>query len=161
MKIKPHILYPAIVVFILIGSIMANVILIIKASSDQGPQIIKDYYVKAANYNEEIDEREESARLGWSTKIVTYPPKTPKSRQIDFIVLDANKAPLKGASGEVELYNPAKADVLGKAVLKPVNDGLYTAVIEGDHLNRHGLYDIVLHINHDGSHYTQKSREMM
>lgn len=70
-EIPPHIFYPGMVVGILLMSVVAHVVLLVMASSDGGPQVVPDYYEKAANWDEyqareaaEAAEAETSERRG-------------------------------------------------------------------------------------------------
>jgi hypothetical protein len=49
--IPPQYLYPGIVVAILLMSIAAHVVLVIKASSDGGAHVVPDYYEKAEHWD--------------------------------------------------------------------------------------------------------------
>lgn len=158
-SIPPKILYPGMIVSVLGLSIVANIVVIVSASGDQGAQVIDNYYEVAANYDKVISQREETARLGWTTRVMMRPAQDGSTRIIDFFVKDANDQPLKGATGNVVLYNPAKSKSLGEAPLRAVNDGIYSVTIEGKNLDRKGLYDVVLSIEHDGSHYQQTMRQ--
>lgn len=52
-RIPPHILYPGLVIAILLMSVTANVVLVIKASSDGGARAVPDYYDKASRWDAE------------------------------------------------------------------------------------------------------------
>lgn len=51
--IPPQYLYPGIVIAILLMSVAAHVVLLIKASGDGGAQVVPDYYQKAVNWDAE------------------------------------------------------------------------------------------------------------
>ena len=50
-RIPPQIFWPGLVIGILLMSVTAHVVLIVKASSDGGAQAVPDYYEKAANWD--------------------------------------------------------------------------------------------------------------
>lgn len=50
-EIPPHILYPGMVIGILLMSVVAQVVMLVKASSDGGPHVVPNYYEKAANWD--------------------------------------------------------------------------------------------------------------
>lgn len=52
-RIPPQILYPGMVIAILLMSVAAHVVLITKASSDGGAQVVPDYYEKSINWDSE------------------------------------------------------------------------------------------------------------
>ncbi len=56
-EIPPHILYPGMVVGILLMSVLAHIVLLVMASADGGPQVVPDYYEKAANWDKYQAER--------------------------------------------------------------------------------------------------------
>lgn len=70
MKIKsvpPHILYPGMVIGILLMSVIAQMTIVYKATSDGGAQVVPDYYEKASHWDDE-QAREAAARDRRATK---------------------------------------------------------------------------------------------
>ncbi len=52
-RIPPQILYPGLVVGILVMSVIAHIVLLVKASSDGGAQIVPDYYEKSKTWDDD------------------------------------------------------------------------------------------------------------
>jgi nitrogen fixation protein FixH len=146
MRIPEKYFWPGLIVAILGMSVTVQAYLVFRATSDNGPQILDDYYTKAANYDDTIHERQESSRLGWSAEVTLMPAENDTSRDVQIIVNDLSGTPISGLRGTVELRSPSLAEPLGDAKVVELGPGLYKATIEGEGLNRAGLFDTTVRL---------------
>lgn len=146
MKIPERIFWPGFIIAILGLSVFVNIILVLRATSDNGPQIVDDYYTKAAAHDEFKEAQMASDRLGWSAEVTLLPTDSATERSVQIFVRDLQGKPVSGLQGDVELRSPSLAKPLGSAKVEQVGEGLYRATIEGRGLDRAGLFDTTVRL---------------
>lgn len=146
MRIPERIFWPGLIIAILGMSVCVNIFLVLRATSDNGPQIVDDYYTKAANYDETKAAQSASDRLGWSAEVTMFPSEVATERTVQIFVRDLDGKPVSDLRGEVELRSPSLAKPLGTAEVEQVGEGLYRARFEGEGLNRAGLFDTTVRL---------------
>ncbi len=141
MKIPQRILWPGLVIAILGMSVTVQMYLVYRATSDNGPQILDDYYTKAAHYDDTIAERQASSQLGWSAEVTLLDAESNDTRDVQVLVMDLAGQPVSGLQGTIALRSPSLAEPLGEAKVRELGPGLYRATIHGEKLDRSGLFD--------------------
>jgi nitrogen fixation protein FixH len=137
-RIPPHIFWPGMVVGILLLSVGANVVLVVKARSDGGAQIIEDYYSKAAHYDEGQAKAAKSKALHWTHEVTVAPSEQPNVGTVRVVLRDT-AGPLEDLGVQLTLRDPAKIAVVASAQATHEGGGVYVIPVP---LQRHGLWDV-------------------
>lgn len=111
--------WPFLIVGLLSISVGANVILILKATSDPAFAVEKDYYQKAVDFDATQKARAESARLGWRVAL-----KAERDR-LEVRLFDDAGVPISDATLAVEAFHNARANQIIAGELEPEGPGLY------------------------------------
>lgn len=137
-RIPPHIFWPGMVVSILLLSVVANIVLVVKARTDGGAQIIEDYYAKAAHWDEGQAKVAQSKALHWSHE-VTVSPVELEGMGIVRVALRDVQGPLENLGVQLTLRDPTKIAVVASAQATHEGGGVYVIPVP---LRRHGLWDV-------------------
>lgn len=154
--IPPHILWPGMIVGILLLSVVANIVLIVAATSDGGAQIEADYYERALAWDEELAQREQSEALGWQTDL-TIEPTAPAGQVVLVTVADHAGQPVHGLTGALKMRHATQAQ-WRSLELEPITGSLgqYKVVTAFD---RPGLWDFTVDVqDQGGDHFVQTLR---
>lgn len=138
MKISPAILYPGIVVGLLMMSVGSSFWLLRTAKSDNGAQILDNYYENALEWDRLQAERDRVRSLGWSLDVQLLDGDSGR-----IAVRDASSNPVEGLEATVLLRRPQLADAVSSSTLQAVagEPGVYAF----DHVPvESGLWDVVL-----------------
>jgi len=131
------------VILLLAGNMTAVGILFAK-SGDPTPEVLPDYYQKAANYDQHLDEERASLALGWVATASLA------DAQVEVRIVDASGAPVRGATVGVTVDPLNRADRTATATLDETSPGVYRgAVADGPR----GLYWVAIAADRDASHY--------
>lgn len=150
-KIPPHIFWPGMVFAILGMSVIANMVLLYKASNDGGAQIIENYYDKAVRWDETKAKATASSSLGWSTQIdVTG---AGDHRVVVIRVSDPN-GPVTSLNPTVTLRDPTLIDPIASAEMVLTGDA-YVATLP---FPRDGLWDVQIQADHRGIAFDHTQR---
>ena len=141
MRIPEKYFWPGLIVSILGMSVLVQAYLVYRATSDNGPQVLDDYYTKETQYDETVAAKQASSRLGWSAEVTLLDANEPSRRHVQVIISDMDGTPLSGLTGSVELRSPALAAPLGTAKFTELGPGLYRATVKGTNVERAGLFD--------------------
>lgn len=110
------------------------------AVHDPGFSLERDYYKKAVNYDREIEQRAENARLGWSTEVELGSAR-PHERTALTVRLRDEHGVIEGARGAVEALRNASASRVLAARLEEVAPGTYRTTLPLDY---GGLWELRL-----------------
>lgn len=133
--------FPALVIGLLLFSVGSQAYLVMSARSDGGAQIERNYYTRAANWDD-IKEREAvSDALGWQLDL-----RATVGGEVEITVKDRRGAPVDGLSGAVRLHRPSVAAALGTAPLVAVGPGRYRAALP---VRNPGLWDFTVRATRD------------
>jgi nitrogen fixation protein FixH len=157
MKIRPDIAWPVFIIALILLGMSAGFGVVIASRWDGGPEIIKNYYAESLAWNETMETRAESARLGW--KITTRVEGRARSEEpvpVVLSVVDADGAPLDGLTGQVKLSRPHRAEEVGFMDLAPAGEpGAYRLLIPQGFP---GLWDLGLNVRRDEANLIQTLR---
>jgi len=124
------------IVVLLVGNIAAMAILATVASVTS-PDIVPDYYERAARYDDAIDEAARSTALGWSADVRLA------RASIEVDVREKGGAPLDGALVRVSGYPRAHAKRTIEATLVASGHGTYRAALPATAIGVHDLTVVV------------------
>ncbi len=150
-KIPEHIFWPGMVFAILGMSVIANMVLLYKASNDGGAQIIENYYDKAAHWDETKAKASESSSLGWATQIEVTG--SGSHRVVVVRIADPN-GPVTSLKPTVTLRDPTLIDPVASAEMVLTGD-TYVATIP---FPRNGLWDVQIQAEHQGIAFDHTQR---
>lgn len=122
----------------LLGSLVAlQLVLVSLAVGDPSVAVEKDYYQKATEWDEAVQRRATSDRLGWSAGVELKP--THGATTIVVRIQDASASSLAGLDVQVDAFHNARAGDVKHVVLREVSEGVY----QGDaSLTRPGLWEV-------------------
>jgi nitrogen fixation protein FixH len=144
--------WPLVIVGLLLGSIVANLGLMVLASNDRSFAVEKDYYRKALAWDETMAQERRNAELGWSLEATLAPAAgSTHHARLDVTVRDASARPIEGARVTVEALQSARASQVFPATLSPRGDGRYAATLPS---SRHGLWELRFRIERGGDIFT-------
>ncbi len=151
--IPAHIFWPGLVVSILGLSVLANVALVLSATSDNGAQVEEDYYQQAVDWDAHRELLRESAALGWGAAVELGAPGTGQR----VTLRDRAGQPLDGATGRLLARHATQAQGLEGALTPvPGSPGVYTSRIA---LDRPGLWDLTVDVEREGQRFLQVTRQ--
>jgi len=136
-RIPPEIFWPGMVVAILGLSIAANVVLVVKATGDNGAQIIDNYYSKGAHWDDEVARVKKSADLGW--KVTARLVESGESTGALTLTFYKDAEALTDLDVDIVLKDPTRNAPVTLAKAEHQGQGVYTAATD---LPRLGLWDI-------------------
>ena len=110
---------PWMVVAILSVSVIANVILLVRATNDPGFAVEPNYYAKAVDWDRTQAEREASLRLGWKADL-----RTQKDGAVLYLT-DRAGQPIDGATIRARAFFKARAQRFVDATFEDRGGGFY------------------------------------
>ena len=143
-------IWPFFIVFLLGISVVANVILVIKATTDPSFAVERDYYAKAVSWDEHQQRQADSDALGWRAAL-----KATRAR-LEVRLLDREGVPISDAKVTVEAFHNARANHLVAGVLTPEGGGLYALA---DRFDRPGLWEYRLVVDRADQRFVQTSQQ--
>ena len=154
-RVPAHIRYPGMVVLLLGGTVLGQVFLVNAAFSGGGPQIEKDYYERAVEYEDRQRAELRSDQLGWSVQI-----EPAGAGLITARIEDARGRPVPELTGEVVIRRPDRAGVVARRPLArvPGQPGLYR--FSAPRGRRHGLWDLRLSAEDPVGHELQETQRL-
>jgi nitrogen fixation protein FixH len=132
------------IVVMLAGNIAAMVILATVASATS-PDIVPDYYDRAARYDDAIDEAARSRALGWSVDVRLA------RASIEVNLREQGGAPLEGAVVRVSGYPRAHATRTLEATLVATGPGTYRAALPA---TATGVHDLTIVVERRGERFS-------
>ncbi len=129
--IPPHILYPGMVLALLLMSFTFATITIIKSVGDRSFAVEPDYYAKAINYDDVIDQHARNAELGWKLEAPRTIDRDDSGSVVwTATVSDQHGEPIENASIEIEAFGKLRSKERFAISGKPVSPGVYHATME-------------------------------
>lgn len=152
--IPAHILWPGMVVTILLMSVLAHVIFILKASQDNGAQIEEDYYKQAVGWDAQHALQVQSDALRWEA---TFDLTGAAGGSVEVQLHGADGAPVEGLRGALSARHASQAHPQ-EAALEPVPGapGRYRAPVV---LGRPGLWDLTLDVERGAERFIHTARQ--
>lgn len=141
---------------LLVVSVSGWLYMVSIAVDDPGFGVEPDYYKKASNFDDVIEQREENHRLGWNAKVVavSYMPKG--QGRITVIVEGKDSKVVEGLSLSAKAFHVARSQNLVQLDFQEVKSGVFVADIAAP---RPGLWELRLVMkNAEGAQATQTMR---
>jgi nitrogen fixation protein FixH len=151
--------WPVLVAIVFLSNIALATWVIVKANSDPSFAVEDDYYEKALNWNDEIDQRERNAELGW-TVTVEGQPRIAGGGWCDLRlrIVDRDGAPISGAQVKMEAMPVARGDDKHLVALDEVLPGSYVARLENA---RFGRWQLRVHIDRGEDVFAERLSAMI
>jgi nitrogen fixation protein FixH len=128
MKIKPGVLWPAVIAGALLLHVAAMMAMVAVATSDDSYAVEPDYYAKALAWDERRAQDRTNAELGWSLEFVVEPAAQGADPILRATLTNAGGAPITDASVAVEAFSNIRRDEILTAALAASGDGYETAL---------------------------------
>jgi len=125
------------------------------AVRDPGFSVERDYYKKASNFDQELDQRAHNAALGWRARVVTAQLGADRTGQLTVEVVDATGKPLDELAVAAEAFFVARGGDIRHGALSPQGDGRYHWSMERA---RPGLWEVRLAARQGNVTFTQVLR---
>ena len=142
--------WPFLIVALLSVSVIANVFLIIKATTDPSFAVERDYYAKAVTWDEHQQEQADSNALGWHAAL-----KAERDR-LELRLLDADGRPITDATVSVEAFHNARANMIITGEMVPQGGGLYAMAHDFERL---GIWEYRLVVVRGDQRFVHTSQE--
>lgn len=126
---------------LLVVSVSGWLYMVSIAVDDPGFGVEPDYYKKASNFDDVIEQRKENNRLGWKAKVVavSYMP-TGKAR-VTLIVQGQDEEAVEGLTLSAEAFSVARSQAIVSLSFEEVKTGVFVADIDAP---RPGLWELRL-----------------
>ncbi|MEM9691522.1 MAG: FixH family protein [Myxococcota bacterium] len=147
--------WPLLIVAILGSSVIANIAVVVRASSDPSFVIEEDYYENALNWDVDQEAQRQSDALGWAIEAdARIAAADPSQIELDVRVADAQGRPVQNAQVFVKAFAIARsADVVGGAV--PAVGTAYRGTLDAA---RPGLWELDFKVQAGPDVYLQRVR---
>lgn len=141
-NIPAQFFWPGFVVGLLMLNVSMSFTILYKATSDEGPQVVPDYYQRSVHFEDEIQARMRFQDRGWDVLV------SPGIQEHTVTILDGAGEPVEGVSGQVILKRPQSGEPRGSDDLSATSHaGVYT--FEG-RLQEPGRWYFDLHLEEAG-----------
>ncbi len=127
--------FPYMLVALLSASVIANILLIIRANSDPSFAVEPNYYQKAVDWDQTQAELRASEQLGWNMTVEA------RRAELRVQLSDRYGRPIDGATVAVEAFHNARANERVNEHLVPIGGGVY--VLEHS-FDRRGIWEMRL-----------------
>lgn len=157
-RVPAHVRYPGMILFFLIGSVCAQMILLRAAISDGGAQIEKNYYQRAVSWEDEQHARQFAAQ---DDVVDIHLVHAAEGIQITLFKAPSRE-PIEVSRGEIVLRRPHLSEDVARYDLEALIDPAHPGILTIPHHAAHtpGLWDIVLSMTDTrGNHYLKSFRE--
>lgn len=138
-------------VILLVTSVTGWMFMVRLAVNDPGFSVEKDYYKKAAHYDEEIAQRAENGRLGWDLHVRKFVVEG-DATLLTIEAVDSNGAALLGLRLSATAFPTARGDELQELVFVDLGSGSYQARWGA---TRRGLWEVRLRAESGLDAFTQ------
>lgn len=144
MTIPSNIRYPAMIFSLLGLTLVVNIILVISINSDNGAQVVDDYYEQSINWDDYAATRSESEARHWTLDF-EFERDQPGRLEVQ----GADKAPVEGLVAQLHVRRPQFAEDIALVDLLPVTGepGVYRFENSG---TKAGVWDFVVEGEYDG-----------
>ncbi len=152
--IRSGLWFPLLIVGGFLGlSVLANVVLVVRATDDPSFAVEKDYYRKAKAWDEAQARRAAAARLGWDVEVAWS--QGARGPELRVSLRDRDGEPIEGARVALEAFHAARAARVARGEGVEVAPGVY-AFSPG--ASRAGLWVVRLAVDHAGAHWEGERR---
>ncbi len=120
--------FPLLIVGGFLGlSVLANVVLVVRATGDPSFAVEEDYYGKARRWDEHQAALAASARLGW--RLRSRWVQGPDGPELELRLRDGEGEPVTGLRVRIELFHAARAARRFVGVAREESEGVYRFVV--------------------------------
>lgn len=146
--------WPVLVTLLFLGNIALAVTVIVISTGDPSFAVEPDYYDKALNWNDEIEQRTQNQRLGWSVRLAERPTILAGADHTDLtlVILDQDAEPIDNASMEIIALPVARADRAQSITGRTIGAGRYTARLTNPIPGKWQIRVRVAHNDHTFTH---------
>lgn len=137
MKIKPGVLWPAVIAGALTLHVVGSLAMVYFATSNESFAVEPDYYQKALAWDDKRAQDRHNVELGWKLEFTVEPAAPGHDPKISVDLLDADGAPLDRAHVSLEAFFNARADERLKVELTAVDEHYETTM----HMRGDGLWE--------------------
>jgi nitrogen fixation protein FixH len=149
-------IWPWLLAGLLFASVSKNLVMAYIAISDPSFSVEKDYYNKGLAWDQEMAQRRENQRLGWSIDLnIKLSTTKPLAARTQIILWDRNKQRIDKAIVRAEVFHNARAQ-WPIQVTFAAQDNHYAATLP---LNRPGLWIFRFTIWHEEQRFTHTIRK--
>lgn len=149
-------IWPTIVVTVLLGNLALGVVLYRVANADSHFAVEADYYRKALDWDSTQAQDARNASLGWRVTPAMGPLAAPSPTRLTLDLAAADGTPLTGATATLEARQVAHAaEVITATLGNDVTPGQLVGELA---LDREGLWELRILIDHAGQRFTDQLR---
>jgi nitrogen fixation protein FixH len=142
---KAALFWIGLVLVLLASQIAVGVISVILATRDPSFSVVPDYHAKALNWDQVVQIRQASSKLGWQATIdVSSVPDRLGERSLIVHICDKSRDPMNNLQVNVTAYHHARASESVEGDMRFVGDGLYAIQLP---MARDGTWEIEIHAN--------------
>ncbi len=142
-------------VLLLVTSVSGWLVMVSIAVDDPGFAVEPDYYKKAANFDDVIEQRAENKRLGYLVAVDSLASSGPSEARLVLSIKDRLGAELTDVRVMVEALPVARAFDVQKVELERGADGAFSAVLSRPRL---GLWEVRVTIERGAERFTEVLR---
>jgi nitrogen fixation protein FixH len=125
---KPSTFWPAIIAGALGLHVLAMMVMVSFATSNDSYAVEPDYYQKALNWNQKQAQDRSNSELGWSLDFVVESAAPGNDPMLRVSLTDADGSPLDGAEIAVEAFSNVRRDDILAATVMPSGGGYQTTM---------------------------------
>ena len=107
--IRPHVLWPALIVALIGLNVSIVAATVYFAVTDRSVGVEPDYYGKALRYGQALEQKRMNEDLGWVTTAEFRPSQGTSSVELTVALSDRTGAPIDGASVSAEAFANARS----------------------------------------------------
>lgn len=144
-------------IFGLIGlNVCIVAVTVFYATRDPSVATEPDYYAKAVNFDQTIQQRTTNARLGWGATPSLAADADKRAMNLSVVLTDRNENPINGAEVSAVVFASARSGHRQTLVLRTVDPvaGRYAAPIA---IDRAGVWEIRITAVHGGETFTRET----
>ena len=150
MKIKPGVLWPAVIAGALGLHVIGSLVMVYFATSNESYAVEPDYYRKALAWNDKRAQDRRNTELGWQLEFTVEPVAAGADPVLRAALTDAAGAPVTGARVAVEAFSNVRRDDVLTSTLAPSDSGYESALP----MRGNGLWEFRFTVTRDDEFFT-------
>ncbi|MCU0303707.1 MAG: FixH family protein [Thermoanaerobaculales bacterium] len=152
MKIKPGVLWPAVIAGALALHVLVMAAMVWVATTNDSYAVEPDYYAKALAWDERRAQERRNAELGWRLEFTVVPAAEGADPVLRATLVDDAGVPVTGARIAAEAFSNVRRDEVLTAILGPSREG-YEAAIP---MHGNGRWELRFEVTRDQDVYTHR-----
>jgi nitrogen fixation protein FixH len=133
--------------------VTVQLVLFSMSRTDPSFAVEPEYYKKAVNWDQEMQQRAANSNLGWRSDVQFTG--AAGGGQLRIALTDGQKIPITGAAIKAVAFPNARAAMIQQVPLKESEPGLYTGPLQ---LSTRGEWEVRLTAMHNGRTFTHSTR---